>query len=474
MTKETSHEEVEFIERQKKRGQMLRRWFQKITSPLTDALDGIDIDFEDRSAGKKTLIALFKLRRAVCILLAVIVLASGTVFIMQSESKSTAEMSLNFEESAKGLNPNSTRFNVHDMVSPEVVEGMLVYCGIEPESVDVNEVIDCISIRPTNRKEFSEDNFFISTSYKVTMKMPSCIKGVSIHDLLTFLCKAYKDNLYSKYTENRSILSFDIDQFHEKEYMEIADLLDLKAQQIEKYLNMRVKQSKTFTEQESDETFKSLVQKVEDLRTYDIAKYRVYVLEEGCSHDKPNYIRSLSYINSINTLSYSKDMAGYDVNSDGIRIYDKDLISIVMIPSIDMAKNTYYMSKTKTGMDYMAKRANDYLTSAQETYKAIRINQNTITKMRAGKNDKATTQKADEMIEAIRLKFSELSKQIETVDKAYIKYKTKDYLTFKAANPSMLQKLQVSKLATIAVVAMAGIFILLWIRFKYYGGGKKR
>ncbi|MBQ6381320.1 MAG: hypothetical protein IJJ41_06970 [Clostridia bacterium] len=445
---------------------------KKLFTPVTRLLDAIDADFSDRSPVRKTLIALFKLKAPVCILLAVVILLSGCYFMFDSNNTATTEMSLNYEEAAYGLNPNSTRFNVYDIASREVVEKMLGYCGIDPESVDINAVMNSITINPTNKKSFSEETLFITTTYRITITKPPEIKGISTDEMLNFLCKAYKDNLYSKYTENRSILSFNIDDFHDEEFMQIADQLDLKAQQIEKYLNTRAKQSKTFTEKKSDETFKSLAQKVEDLRNYDIAKYRAFVIEAGCSHNKAHYLRSLAYTNRIKDLSYDKDIAAYNVYNAGIKMYNEAMISVVMIPSIDESKNTYYMSKTKTGMDYMASQADDYLKTAQETAKEIKVNREIMGKMQAGSNDTADINKAKSMIETIRGKFATLSGQIETVDKAYIKYKTKDYLTFKPTNLSLLQKLQPTKMAVIAAVLLLAIYAAVWYRFRNYSGGK--
>ena len=441
---------------------------KKALSPIITVIDGIDTDYNDRSRTRKALIALLKLRVPICVFLAVVIAASGCYFLWKSDTSVSTDMSLNYEEAAYGLNPNSTRFNVYDIASPEVVEGMLVYCGIDPDTVDVNSIIDCISVRPTNAKSFSEESLFISTTYKITLKKPAGVKGVSVRDMLNFLCKAYKDNLYSKYTENRSILAFDIEDFNEQEYMVIADLFDLKAQQLEKYLNTRAKQSKSFTEQESEESFKSLAQKVEDLREYDIAKYRSFVKEAGCSHDKARYIRSLEYVNRIKGIDYAKDMAAYTVNNKGIKMYNELMINVVMIPSIDRTKNTYYMSRTKTGMDYMAKHADDHLASAKDISKTVKHNKSVIGKMESGANTPADIQKADRMINDITKKFSGMSKQIETVDKAYVKYKTKDYMTFKNSNASLRQKLQPVKLAAIAAVILFGIYAAIWLRFKYF------
>ena len=452
----------------------IRKTFGKCFAPLNRLLDGIAADFSDRSFARQTLIAILKLKVPICIVLVAVTAFSGCFFLLESSNTATTEMSLNYEESAYGLNPNSTRFNVYNIAGQEVVGKMLEYCGIDPETVDLNEISNCISVNPTNKKSFNEETLFITTTYRITLKNPPEITGISTKQMLTFLCKAYKDYLYSNYTENRSILSFDIDMFNDEEYLEIADLLDLKAQQIEKYLNTRVKQSKSFTEKESDESFKSLSQKVEDLRNYDIAKYRAFVIESGCSHNKARYLRSLEYINRMKQIDYNKDISAYNVHNQGIKMYDEAMISVVMIPSIDESKNTYYMSKTKTGMDYMAQRADDYLKTAQETAKEIEVNSDIMSKMKAGENKSEDIKKADSMIKNIRQKFTTLSSQIEVVDKAYIKHKTKDYLTFKTSNPSLLQKLQATKLAVIVVILAAGIYILIWLRFRYFSGGNKK
>jgi hypothetical protein len=457
--------------KKKKKKSVLGKLFNKAFAPFIKKLDGIDADYSDRPNTRKALIALLQLRVPICILLIAAVMISGTYFVVDSYNSASTEMSLNYEEGAYGLNPNSTRFYVYNIESPEVVERMLNYCGIDPNTVDINEIINCISVRPVNAKAFSEENLFITTTYKISMRKPSSIKGVSVGQLLTFLCRAYKDNFYENYTENRSILEFDIEELNDQEYMVIADLFDLKAQQIEKYLNTRSKQSKSFTEKESDETFKSLVKKVEDLRNYDVVKYRSFVKEAGCSHDKARYIRSLGYVNRMNTIDYSKNMAAYTVNNEGIKMYNEAMANIVMIPSIDKDKNTYYMSRTKTGMDYMAKQADDNLISAQEIAKNVKYNNEVIKKMQEGKNESADIQKANKMIDDIKKKFSELSKQVETVDKAYVKYRTKDYLTFKSTNIALRQRLQPTKLAIIAVVLLVGIYALILIKFRFFAQG---
>ena len=47
-------------------------------------------------------------------------------------------------------------------------------------------------------------------------------------------------------------------------------------------------------------------------------------------------------------------MAYYDANKNGISVYEKSMTSVVMIPTTDEMEE-YYMSRTKTAMDNMAR-----------------------------------------------------------------------------------------------------------------------
>ena len=453
---------------------LLTGFIKKIFRPISKIMNGIESDYDEQSAFKKTLIGFFKLRYAVLFSVLLIILCAGYFFASHNDSESYAVMSLNYEESAKGLNPNSTRFNIYEMKSPEVVEKMLYYCGIDKDAVDIDKIIDSITINPTNSKGFKVDDYYIATSYGVRIKNTVGIKEVRTRDLLTFLCKAYTDIFYERYADNRSVLNFDVKEFDGLEFLTAADLMRLKAQQQSKYLNNRVKQSKTFTDGASEDTFKSLSERLEDFQNYDIERYRSYVLQSGIAHDKMHFIGVLDYVNFTNSIKYDKDMAAYDVRYDGVSMYNDAMTSVVMIPTIDREKSNYYMSKTKTGMDYMASQADKFLESAQDTAKKIEINSDIISKIQAGNNKKSDVDKAYKMMNDMQVKFIDLGKQIELIDKAYIKYKTKDYVTFQIKGMSLRQRLRVDLLIELAIILVLAVFVAIWIKFRYFGGGVKR
>lgn len=452
----------------------LKKTVRFIFSPVIKVTDNVNKYYGDQTLLKKTLISAIKLHKLLVPGIVILLVFFGIFFWVQSDNTATMIMSLNYEESAKGLNPNGTRFNIYEVKSEDVIRQVLYYFGMDEKSVDIKSISDGITITPLNVKEFDSEDYYINTSYRIKLKKPDSIKDVTAKQMLTYLNKAFKDKFYSNYAENRSILSFDINQFDESEYNTIADLLSLKANQLSKYLNMRKKQSKTFAEETTGETFISMSEKINNFCDYDIAKYRSFVLESGLSHNKVHYVRTLDYKNLMNGIEYDKNMESYNVRYDGISIYDESMISIVMIPTIDYEHKNYYMSKTKTGMDSMASQADNFLETAQATAKKIEDNNDIIKKMNAGINAPTDIDKANKMIVDMQNKLASISNEIEIVDKEYIAHRTNNYITIKMDNSSLKDRLQIENLIIVFVAFVAVVFGGLWLVIKRRNRGDRQ
>ena len=116
----------------------------------------------------------------------------------------------------------------------------------------------------------------------------------------------------------------------------------------------------------------------------------------------------------------------------------------------------------------MANQADNYLETAQETAKKILTNEDIIAKMQEGENRESDVKKAYNMIKDMQIKFNKLGRQIESIDKAYIKYKTKDYITFQISGSSFMQKIKPNRLFLIVVMFLACCFGATWVRFRYF------
>ena len=261
----------------------------------------------------------------------------GLHYVLGRSTASTV-LSLDYEEASRGLTPNKTRFNI----------------------------FECISVQATHDKSISGSVNYISTSFVVRFKNNGVIEERTAEDMLSLLCKAYREYFVENYGYNHSILSFDTgDLEFNDEYLLAVDLLELKCSQLEKYVQLRKRESKNYQDPDTGITFSALEQRVNNFYAYDLARLRSYIIENGIANDRTGLVSMLNYKIRMDYLAYNKLMAAYDEDNRGIKMYDAAMSAVVMIPTQDQTMQ-YYMSRTKTGMDNMAIHADGQLAGAAE------------------------------------------------------------------------------------------------------------
>ena len=386
----------------------------------------------------------------------------GYHYFVNKHTASTV-LSLDYEEASKGLTPNRTRFNIFEIQGGEVMERLIEYAGLEGK-ITPKELSECINVQATHDKSISGSVNYISTSFVVEFTVNGAMAGRTAEDMLSLLCKAYREYFVEHYGYNHSILSFEIDDLKfNDEYLTAVDLLDLKCSQLEKYVQLRRRESKNYQEPDTGITFSALEQRVNNFYDYDLAKLRSYVIENGIANDRAGLISMLDYKIRMDRLMYSKLMAAYDEDNNGIRLYDAAMSAVVMIPTQDQTMQ-YYMSRTKTGMDNMALHADAQLAGATERLEQIEYSTYLTEKLKTRLSDRKKKAKADAMIHEMDETLDKLAADIQTADSAYTSARARNYISFSDDSRGfkdqidLVHSLLYSVLALIALLAC----VLLW------------
>ena len=338
-------------------------------------------------------------------------------------------LSLDYEAASKGLTPNQTRFNIFEIRSSEVMERVIEYAGLEG-MITPNELSECISVQATHNKNISSDVNYISTSYVISFTDNGTVGERTPEDMLSLLCKAYREYFVEHYGFNHSILSFDANNLKfNDEYLMAVDLLELKCSQLENYVQLRSRESKNYQDPDTGITFSDLEQRAKNIYDYDLAKLRSYIIENGIANDRTELVSLLDYKIRMDHLMYDKMMAAYEEDNKGIQMYDAAMSAPVMIPTQDQTMN-YYMSRTKTGMDNMAIHADGQLMGAAERMEQITYNTYLTEKLKTNESDRVKTGKADTMIRDIGASLDKLASDIQEVDSAYTSAKARTYIGF--------------------------------------------
>lgn len=384
--------------------------------------------------------------RFVCLTILILVTCS-TSLVMYRQKAHTAKMlvALNYEEATRGLYPNNTRFNISLIKSEDVLDRAIAKAGLEGQitALDMADHITALASN-VNGMQLPSDttSYKIATTYTITYeKNDELGPRISAKDMLGLIVEAYKEVFYEDYTYVEVGIAPDWSECEEQEYMEIGSFFEKECQKLRRFLNTNANENGTFRSARTGETFTSLRQKVDNFITIDLEKYDSYVLQSGLSKNRERYISKLEYENFLKNIDYQKFMAEYQNRLHTIEIYDSALTAVVLIPTLD-TQNNFYMSRTKVAIDYQATAAESANANGNDTLAVIQKNEYAIRQMRSQTaNTPSSIATAQSMIQDMKQKLETLIETTKILNKEYVRYKTKNYLTISFEERSLADEL---------------------------------
>ncbi|MCI8520589.1 MAG: hypothetical protein HFE51_09730 [Clostridia bacterium] len=412
------------------------KWLSKFFVRSEEKFSGVDLS--EANIFKRILFIVSSNIKSIVVLVCIFAFVSLLVTYTGSLGRHSVVLSLNYEQASKGQNPNLTRYNVYELKSDKVMERVISYAGLQ-NVITISELADCIDIAENNTGKtidpLDENTYYISTSYTLSYKHDRHIKNISSEDMMNLICKAYNDMFHEEYVGVKSVLMYDLGDIKDKEYIEIAKLFTNKSDQMLRYIQQRIEENSTYRSEITGQSFQTIKRMIQNVQEYSIKKYYAFALETGLSRDKALYTETLAYKNDILSIKYQKDMIDYNVRKSGVENYDSAMIGTVMVPAVN-ERMEYYMSRTNIGTDYLTKDADYFLTQGSETNREIIENNDIMAKVAASAAADADYQKAEELMLSVDEELKNVAVIADTTDKDYIKYTTKDYLTFKTYDNS--------------------------------------
>lgn len=391
-------------------------------------------------------------------LLALCILFGGFNFL-RSSNQAGANISFNYSEASLGLNPNKTRFNAYEIVSDAVMERAIERVGLQ-DSITPSELAACLYLSPDGTGNVSGSTDYISTNYYLSINTSGLDLGNrKAVDLLRSVCESYREIFQANYCDNQDQLRERLEITTDCEpYLRLNEL-NVRATQLNRYLNARLKENKSFVDDanpdSSTNNFTTLGKKINNLVDYDIPNALAYVIEGGVAREPAMLTSILEYKNKIDNLSLRKYMAYYDADKNGISLYEKSMTSVVMIPTTDELSE-YYMSRTKTAMDTMARAADDSLSTAKDYQSEIVSTSYVVQKIQENASDTQRLAEAQAMVNKLETAINDITSDLFVLDKAYIKYKSQNYISFTYNYTSFTQRINAKATLAEAMVVLAG------------------
>ena len=366
----------------------------------------------------------------------------------------TTTMSLNYEESVTGKTPNGARFSESEFLTQEYLEAILQATGLQ-DDLTTSELADCISISPTNSKLVTEENdYYISSSYHIDLKLPWSLWGkITAQDLLDQICRVYLKRFTADYRINATSLDISFD-YSDMDYEEIGSYFRMMIGRINNYLTVRNDQAGSYLST-SGQSYSAIKKQVQNLQSYTLSEYQSYIWENGVAKNNARCIDDLNELNRTLRWSEMSDSQKSDIFMDILDNYNNKMVSSVLIPTYD-GDGSFYMSRTKVGIDDLALRANELLSSAVDAQKNITTNNSKITALEQP-TEAQELQVAQSMVDVITQQLASIVSATRELDADCYAQRISRYLVFNEPESSFIRRYNIKP-----SVMLAALICTVW------------
>ena len=375
-------------------------------------------------------------------------------------------MSLNYEESLTGKTPNGARFSESEFLTQEYLEAVLEATGLQ-DDLTTSELADCLSITPTTSKLVTkEDDYYISSSYNLRVELPWSLWGkITVQDFLDEICRVYLKRFTADYRTNATSLDISFD-YSDMDYEEIGSYFQMMIERINNYLTVRNDQAGSYLSS-SGQSYSAVKKQVQNLQSYTLGKYQSYIWENGVAKDNARCIDDLNELNRTMRWDEMSDSQKSDIFMNILDNYNNKMVSSVLIPTYD-DEGSFYMSRTKIGIDDLAIQANDLLSSAVEARKSISTNDSKI----AALQEETTGQErqtAQAMVDVITQQLNDIVSATRALDADCYAQRISSYLVFSDPQISFMGRYNVKM-----SVMLAALVCILWYLAAIVQEGSRR
>ena len=309
-----------------------------------------------------------------------------------------ARISLTYQEAANGLNPNGTRFNPYFIISEEVLKKAEEKLGYEINTSNI-----WISFPSTTNKTSYTTDFYINYN--------------GDHDgteVLQAVASSWAQLFEEKYTYNNSSVIYN-EPSEDTDYIYLVTWLSNEASEISSYAKKRMKENNTWNDDGT--TFRTIYDSAQNLIDVEIENFKTFIVQNGVSKDASSLINSMAYKDRLLSDKKQNFEAQYQNRRDAITLYDPTLFPTISVPSI--SSGTYYITTTKTGLDYIYDAAASASSSSLATQRMIREDELLVANMSTDSNDTANLEVAEQMYEKLKDSIQSLGEKLQDLDVKY-------------------------------------------------------
>lgn len=293
----------------------------------------------------------------------------------------SATVMINSLYSTDGKNPDGTPFSIMEMFNDDIMNSASEKLDkkISAEEIrshlTISDTMTSVSFSQLEQSIFDgeEEDTYFPTEYMITYSVVSeQIKSEGIlaqfknlwfsfslptkYEILCAVLSSYEEYYAEKYLSYDSVFDIDWEAADSMDYYNRYEFMNNIVNRLVRFLEYKdsceMKQAKS----ETHTDYYDLITELSNGPQNGISNYQAYVTQNGVTNDREELLRQFVYMQRLNEEENTRKMQEYNVLREAIEMYDSTTTKVVFIPALD-DNNSFYMNRTKVGLDYLTEKA---------------------------------------------------------------------------------------------------------------------
>ena len=309
--------------------------------------------------------------------------------VFQMTNSSFVTITINSGSVSKGQNPDGSAFDIYEIFSDEVLESASEKLGGKISAAELKRhlsVSDALSVKTNQQLKQSildgeHENTYFPTVYRLTyatvsdkisregigQQLLAFGRGITSprkEQILAAVTESYQEFYETAYLDYDALFVIDWESIDAMDYYNRSEALRTEAMRILRFL--QDKANEAVTESSFGKlTYGDMNNDLWQLIDVDIENHQAYIIQNNITSSRKTLLRQFRYMEEIHKEEKERRTEEYLILDEAVDMYDSTTTKVVFIPALDQ-DNSFYMNRTKVGLDYLVERADAARLAADE------------------------------------------------------------------------------------------------------------
>lgn len=309
--------------------------------------------------------------------------------VLQMTNSRYVTITINSASVSKGQNPDGTAFDIYQILSDEVLEAASEKLEGKISAAELKyhlSVSDALSAKTNQQLKQSildgeYENTYFPTVYRLTYatapdgispdgignQIRARLRGSArnMDRILEAVAESYQEAYAVSYLTYDSMFEIDWESIDTLDYYNRAEALRMEATRILRFLKDKKNMNPIAVSSSEKLSYGDLYNELEQLISVNLENHQAYIIQNNITKSRKDLLRQFRYMEEIYREEKERKTEAYLVLDEAVDMYDSTTTKVVFIPALDQ-DDSFYMNRTKVGLDYLVERADAARLAADE------------------------------------------------------------------------------------------------------------